>query len=87
MLSNLLAIYAGSNDYTRALSVIERILILNPDSARHVRDRGLLLAALGENSEAADELERYLALAPDARDAEAVRKELNSIRQTQAKMN
>ncbi|MEW6210408.1 MAG: tetratricopeptide repeat protein [Acidobacteriota bacterium] len=87
MLSNLLAIYGGSNDYTRARAVIERILILSPDSAPHIRDHGLLLAALGENAKAAAELERYLMLAPDAKDTEAIRKQIAAIRQGQAKLN
>ncbi len=87
MLSNLLSIYGGSNDYARALAVIERILILDPDSTPHIRDHGLLLAALGENARAAMELERYLALAPDAKDAEAIRKQIAAIRQGQAKLN
>jgi regulator of sirC expression with transglutaminase-like and TPR domain len=87
MLSNLLAIYGGSNDYTRALAVIERILIITPDSTLHIRDHGLLLAALGEPARAASELERYLALAPDAKDTEAIRKQIAAIRQGQAKLN
>ncbi|HEY7544828.1 MAG TPA: transglutaminase-like domain-containing protein, partial [Blastocatellia bacterium] len=40
MLGNLLGIYGGSNDYARALAVIEQILILNPDSVHHIRDHG-----------------------------------------------
>ncbi len=87
MLANLLAIYGGSNDYARALAVIERILILNPDSAPHIRDHGLLLAAMGENARAAVELERYLSIAPDAKDAEAIRKQISAIRQGEAKLN
>ena len=43
MLTNLLAIH-GATDKRRALAAIDRILLLNPNSPRHLRDRGFLLA-------------------------------------------
>jgi regulator of sirC expression with transglutaminase-like and TPR domain len=86
MLSNLLGIYAGG-DNTRALAAIERILLITPDSPPHIRDRGLLLAALGNTAEAIEAIERYLALAPDAVDAENIKEQLKEIRQSQARLN
>lgn len=86
MLSNLLAIY-GATDQRRALAAIDRILLLNPDSAKHVRDRGLLLAALSDTRGAIEELERYLDLTPNAPDEEAIREQIGSIRNSQAKLN
>jgi regulator of sirC expression with transglutaminase-like and TPR domain len=95
MLSNLLNIHLGNyggggsryTDYARALKVMERVLMVNPDSSAHVRDYGLLLAANGKMSQALLELDRYLALAPNASDGEAIRKQINSIRAEQAKLN
>ena len=95
MLSNLLNIHLGNyggggsrhTDYGRALKVMERILMVNPDSPAHVRDYGLLLAANGKMKQAILELDRYLALAPKASDGETIRKQINSIRAEQAKMN
>lgn len=86
MLSNLLGIY-GATDQRRALATIDRILLIAPDSARHLRDRGLLLAELGSAGKAIDELERYLNLAPLAPDAEAIRDQITSIRKSQARLN
>ncbi len=86
MLSNLLGIYSAS-DHSRALAAIERILLIDPDSAPHIRDRGLLLNRVGDRTGAIAELERYLALAPNAPDAESVRGEIKSIRQSQARLN
>ncbi|HKP86555.1 MAG TPA: tetratricopeptide repeat protein [Blastocatellia bacterium] len=86
ILGNLLGIYSSS-DYRRALAVIERLLIIHPDSPNHVRDRGLLLAATGDASKAIEELQRYLALAPNAPDADTVREQIKSIRQTVARLN
>jgi regulator of sirC expression with transglutaminase-like and TPR domain len=95
MLSNLLNIHLGNygggtdhhTDYARALWVMERVLLLNPESTAHTRDYGLLLAANGRLNEAVAELERYLALAPVAADAEAIRTQISSIRKEQAKLN
>ena len=86
MLSNLLGIYSSS-DHRRALSAIERILLINPDSTSHVRDRGLLLATVGDQTNAMAELERYLELASNAPDADTIREQIKSIRQSQARLN
>ena len=86
MLSNLLGIYATS-DHRRALSTVERILLMNPESAPHIRDRGLLLASIGDAANAIYELKRYLELAGDAKDADSIREQIKSIRQNQARLN
>lgn len=86
MLSNLLGIYSSS-DHHRALAVIERLMIINPDSPQHVRDYGLLLAATGGTSNAIQELERYLAILPDAPDQKTIREQIKTIRQSQARLN
>lgn len=86
MLTNLLGIYAAS-DHSRALAAIERLLIINPDSPNHVRDRGLLLATLGRATSAIDELGRYLKLAPRAADADSIREQIKTIKQNQASLN
>jgi len=86
ILSNLLGIYSAG-DHPRALAAIEQILLIDPDSAQHIRDRGLLLNRVGDRSGAIAELERYLSLNPDAPDAESVRGEIKSIRQSQARLN
>jgi regulator of sirC expression with transglutaminase-like and TPR domain len=85
-LSNLLNIYSSS-DHRRALFVIERMLLINPDSPPYVRERGLLLARVGEISEALSELERYLVLAPGAVDADLIREQIKVVKQKKAKWN
>ncbi len=86
MLSNLLGIYSAG-DHRRALGAIEHILLLDPDSPPHVRDHGLLLATVGDKTEAIAELERYLELAPNAPDGGTIREQIKSIRQSQARLN
>jgi len=86
MLSNLVGIYS-TTDRRRALAAIERVLLINPGSTSHIRDRGLLLASVGDSATAIIELEKYLTLAPQAADCDVIRGQIKSIRQNQAKLN
>ena len=73
LLMNLKRIHLAQGDYNRALSVVERLLIVAPGDAKEIRDRGLLLAHLGRPDAAVCDLESYLALVPEAPDADSVR--------------
>ena len=55
------------------MAVIERLLLLWPDSPGEQRDRGMLLVKLGRASEAKAQLEEYLEFAPQAADAARIR--------------
>lgn len=73
MLENLKGTWLNNRDDVRALSALERILLILPDSPDHVRDLGMVLTRLSRLDEAAVALQRYLALVPDAPDAARVR--------------
>ncbi|HKA55286.1 MAG TPA: tetratricopeptide repeat protein [Candidatus Binatia bacterium] len=73
MLRNLKGIYLQQNDFTRALAAIDRILLVAPDLALEVRDRGAVHQRLGHLQAALQDFRRYLQMVPDAEDAEAVR--------------
>ena len=87
MLRNLKAIYARSNLYRQALSVVDRILLLTPADAAEHRDRGALLAQLERFGEAIEATEFYLRAAGEEADAAEVREQLNRIRRQQAMRN
>lgn len=87
ILSNLFAIYTAFADNRRALSLVDWILIINPNSASHLRDRGLTLAALGNTSGARRDLALYLSLAPSSADSPAIRQRLGALRRLEAAMN
>ena len=87
MLTNLKVIYFNSEAYAKALSMVERLLILDPHAATEVRDRGLLSSQLKRYRQAMADLEQYLTLAPAAEDAEVIRDHLRSIRQRVASQN
>ena len=73
LLVNLKGLYLNVQDHKRALSVVERLMLVQPASAGERRDRGMLLLKLGRETEAKEQLGRYLAFAPDAADARRIR--------------
>jgi regulator of sirC expression with transglutaminase-like and TPR domain len=73
LLLNLKHVYVNRGDYARALSAVERLLLVSPGSMRELRDKGFLEAHLGRPAQAIADLERYLQLAPAAPDFESVR--------------
>ena len=87
MLTNLKVIYFNNEEYEKALSVVERLLILHPQNACEIRDRGLLSCQLRRYADAIVDLERYLRLAPEANDAETIREHLRTLRQRAAALN
>ena len=84
MLRNLKGVYLQKNDFQRGLSVIDRILLIAPDMAMEIRDRGSVHHRLGHLQAAVQDFQRYLQLAPNAEDAEAVR---TMIRRMTAQLN
>jgi regulator of sirC expression with transglutaminase-like and TPR domain len=80
LLLNLKRIHLAQGDYIRALAVVERLLVVAAGDAKEIRDRGLLLAHLGQSGAAVQDLESYLALAPGASDVDSVRGRLAWIR-------
>ena len=87
VLGNLKAVYVRAQLFRRALSAVERILLINPHDLEERRDRGMLLAQLGRMPQAIAETQSYLNLATDAPDADAVREQLKKMRLRQAMLN
>lgn len=73
MLRNLKQIYMQKEDTDRALSVMERILLIAPDHPIEVRDRGAIHHRMGHQQLAVRDFQRYLQLAPKAEDAKTIR--------------
>ncbi|HEY7142269.1 MAG TPA: tetratricopeptide repeat protein [Methylomirabilota bacterium] len=87
MLANLKAVYSTLGDWSRALGATERILLLVPDAAEELRDRGMLHARLGQGQAALRDWEAYLQRAPEASDARQVRDRLRALRQALGALN
>jgi regulator of sirC expression with transglutaminase-like and TPR domain len=73
LLSNLKTIYLNTRDDERALSTVQTILLIRPDSPEEMRDHGMILARRGMVGQAIAELEHYLEAMPSAPDAQRVR--------------
>ena len=76
MLANLKAIYGRRDELVKMLAVLDRLIILDPAAAEDVRDRGAVYLRLECYGQARDDFETYLRLAPDAKDAAAIREQL-----------
>jgi regulator of sirC expression with transglutaminase-like and TPR domain len=76
MLNNLKVIYLREEAALKALPVLDRLVILDPASAQDVHDRGVVYLRLECFQQALEDLQRYLQLAPQARDAQAVREKI-----------
>ena len=86
MLQNLKGIYARANDHAKALSAIERVMLIQP-AAEELRDRGLVLAALHRYPQAIADLESYLRTKPEPEEAQAIQEKLKELKQRQAQWN
>lgn len=73
MLGNLKGVYLNKGDFERALSVIDRMVLIRPDAAAEFRDRGAVQQRLGRMQGAVRDFKKYLELAPDAPDADRIR--------------
>jgi len=80
MLQNLRSIYLNKRDLPRALSCVDRLLLLVPYDARVLRDRARLYEMLGGARAAAADLEHILSLDPDAADSGTLRARLERLR-------
>jgi regulator of sirC expression with transglutaminase-like and TPR domain len=80
MLQNLRSVYAERNDMPRALSAVDRLLLLAPENIRGLRERAQLCEQLGGPGAAAADLEKVLQLEPHATDAAALRARVRKLR-------
>jgi regulator of sirC expression with transglutaminase-like and TPR domain len=84
---NLKAIYVKEGDHERALRTADLLVLLNPEVAEEVRDRGLLLAALDCHALAAGDLEAYVSAAPHAPGADQLRARIADLRLKASRLN
>jgi regulator of sirC expression with transglutaminase-like and TPR domain len=87
MLNNLKTVYFASRNFRKALLIADLLLVVDPQSGEEVKQRAFLRYNLGMNRLAAEDLNQYLAMSPDAPDAEDIRHMLISMRRISAQMN
>jgi regulator of sirC expression with transglutaminase-like and TPR domain len=72
LLNNLRAVHFARGDMERTLGALDRMLLLFPDDAVHLRERGLHHLHRGDLVAALEDLTRYIAVEPEAPDRDAV---------------
>jgi len=80
VLRNLKQIHLQQEEFGAAIACCDRILLLDPGVHLELRDRGLLHRSLECWNAARDDLERYLALVPDAPEREDVELVVDELR-------
>jgi regulator of sirC expression with transglutaminase-like and TPR domain len=87
MLNNLKAVYLHQRDLLKGLSVVERLVILDPESAQELRDRGLLYLKLECFPQALEDLEAYLKRAPDGEDTDEIQEQVVSLKKRETRIH
>jgi regulator of sirC expression with transglutaminase-like and TPR domain len=87
VLRNLKSIYLQSGALEAALAVMHRMLLVVPESAEELRDRGLVYARLDCFRPAAADLQNYLRRRPDAPDAGEIHAQLAELKAASARLN
>ena len=87
VLRNLKNIYKHGGRLENALDVMHRMLLVVPESAEELRDRGLLYRQLECFRPALSDLQNYLRRRPQAPDAADVHTTIVELRQACAKLN
>jgi regulator of sirC expression with transglutaminase-like and TPR domain len=87
LLNNLKGAYVRSGDDERALGVVDRLLILDPNEPGETRDRGLLLFRLQQYTAALACLNAYLEAMPHAADHDTISRHAQALRQLIASLN
>jgi regulator of sirC expression with transglutaminase-like and TPR domain len=87
MLNNLKTVYLSTRNFRKALTITDLILVIYPRSPEDVKQRALLRYSLNLHKLAAEDLEEYLRMSPEASDAEEIRQMALNIRRMLALMN
>lgn len=87
MLRNLKGVYAEREQWDKALRCCDRLLTLDSHQPAEYRDRGQFYFKLEHFRAAADDLRRYLALMPQAEDADRISMQLAEIGTSLPRLN
>jgi regulator of sirC expression with transglutaminase-like and TPR domain len=87
LLMNLKGAYLRANDDEKALAAVDKLLLLHPEDAEEIRDRGLLLYRLRRWNPALESLNAYLEARPEASDRESVEIHVRGLRRLLASLN
>jgi regulator of sirC expression with transglutaminase-like and TPR domain len=87
ILNNLKTVYMTARNFKKVLPLVDLVLVIYPRSPEDVKQRALLRYSLGQTKAAAEDLEEYLKMSPEASDSDEIRQTALSIRRMLALMN
>jgi regulator of sirC expression with transglutaminase-like and TPR domain len=87
LLSNLKMMHVRRHDYQHAIAAADRVALLDPFIGSNLKQRAWLFYRTHRYDEAIEDLEAYLSLNPVAEDADSVRAQIKSLRDTLASLN
>ncbi len=87
ILRNLKTWYLHESDWLRALSALDKMLLLEPDGLEALLERGEVYWQLECFRAAHADLERYLSLAPDAEETTELREKMMVLQKLAASLN
>jgi regulator of sirC expression with transglutaminase-like and TPR domain len=87
ILNNLKRIYINQDDYDRALTICDLLIMLYPQTVEERRDRGLIYLQLKRYSHALKDLKAYTELVPEASDRYEILNYVKTARQMLAMLN
>jgi regulator of sirC expression with transglutaminase-like and TPR domain len=87
MANNLKDIYLRAHAFDKGLSIVDMMLVIEPEDIAQFRDRGLLRLQLRQFEGASKDLEHYVRNSPNAQDREEVENHLKELKRIRAMMN
>jgi len=87
LLRNLKAIYLRSQQFDRALPIMDWIIATVPDHPPELRDRGMIYQELECSRAALADFERYLELSPGCDDRDEIRGRVVELQRQSARLN
>jgi regulator of sirC expression with transglutaminase-like and TPR domain len=87
VLNNLKTVYLSTRNFRRALTISDLVLVIYPQSGEDLKQRAFLRYSMGMQRIAAEDLEEYLKISPNASDAEEIQQMCKSVRRMMALLN
>jgi len=80
ILNNLKGVYLSTQQYSRALVIVQFLLTLSPWALPEIRDRGMIRSYLRDYAGGLSDLQTYVQYSPSADDADVVRHNIDSLK-------
>lgn len=87
MLRNLKRIYLESYNFPKLIRILDKLVMLTPEIAEEVRDRGIIHYQMKAFQLAQQDFETFLSLSPETEDSEIIKQYLEILREYRSHVN